>query len=66
MWELGTIWIYLRRMGFRLSLQHDYLNLRDNYYSSGSWRESGEETGLKQCVTKIYLDGAWLFEGIGF
>jgi hypothetical protein len=36
MWELGTIWVQLRRMGFRLNLQPDYLNLGDNYYSSGS------------------------------
>ncbi len=39
MWELGIVWIQPIRMGFRLSLQPDYLNLGDNYYNSGSWKE---------------------------
>jgi hypothetical protein len=37
-------------MGFRLNLQLGNLNLGDNFYSSGSGK-SGEEIGLKQCVS---------------
>jgi hypothetical protein len=41
-------------MGFSLSLQPDYFNLGDNYYSSGSWRESGEEIGSKWHVSQVH------------
>jgi len=65
MWELDTVWVYPKRMGFRLNLQPDCFNLGDNYYSSGSWREKWRRNRIEEVAT-IYLGGAWLLEGIGF